>query len=66
MAALDVSPASDSMPDAKKLRMAMVGNYGADAYDMTMTMTGEGGPNGGAMKMVVRSNGKHVADKCEG
>ncbi|WP_380872992.1 hypothetical protein ACFB49_38830 [Sphingomonas sp. DBB INV C78] len=47
------------------MRMTMAGNYGPDAYDMTVTMNGEGGPNGGAMKMVVRSSGKHVGDTCE-
>ncbi|SNS70386.1 Protein of unknown function [Sphingomonas laterariae] len=48
------------------MRMAMAGNYDADAYDLTMTMTGEGAQGAGAMKMVVRSSGRHVADMCEG
>ena len=49
---------------AGPMRMELSGNYGPDAYDMTVTMNGKGGPNGGAMKMVAHSSGKHVADSC--
>ena len=49
---------------AGPMRMELSGNYGPDAYDMTVTMNGKGGPNGGAMKMVAHSSGKHIADTC--
>lgn len=46
-------------------RMEMSGTYAADAYDTTVTITGQGGPKGGAMKMVAKSSGRHVADSCQ-
>lgn len=48
------------------VRMEMTGNYAADAYDTTVTITGQGGPNGGAMKMVAKTSGRHAADSCKG
>lgn len=47
-------------------RMEMTGTYAADTYDTVVTVTGNGGPNGGAMKMVAKSAGRHVEDSCKG
>jgi len=51
---------------AGPMRMEMTGTYAPDAYETTVTMTGQGGPNGADMKMVAKSSGRLIADRCDG
>lgn len=50
--------------DGGTMTAAMSGTYGGEAYAMDMDMKMAGGPNGAAMAMKARSEGKWIGPNC--
>lgn len=50
--------------DGGTMTAAMSGTYGGEAYAMDMDMKMAGGPNGAAMAMKARSEGKWIGPTC--
>ena len=50
--------------DGGTMQASMSGTYGQEAYSMDMDMKMAGGPNGAAMAMKARSEGKWIGPDC--